>query len=74
MTSPASPRPGRPHAAPEDRLLSAGQVAYLLGGNITAATVIRCYRKWDLLPARRIGRELRWKQSDVNDWINRQPG
>jgi hypothetical protein len=64
-----SPAPGHPPATPADRLLSAAEVAAILGGDITADTVIRRWRTWGL-NAHRIGRQLRWWQSDVYTWIS----
>lgn len=51
-----------------DRLLTADQVAAILGGSIRRSTVIRSWRRWGLTP-RRFGKQLRWKQSDLDDWI-----
>jgi predicted DNA-binding transcriptional regulator AlpA len=60
--------PGPPPRTPGDRLLSAAEVAQILGGNVTRNTVIRRRKNWQL-PAHRIGKQLRWWQSDVYDWI-----
>ena len=64
-----NPSPGPPPRAPGDRLLSAAEVAQILGGNVTRTTVIRRWKNWQL-PAHRIGKQLRWWQSDVYDWIS----
>ena len=61
--------PDRPDpAAPPDRLLDPAEVAEILGGDITAETVVRRWRKWGL-PAHRIGKQLRWWESDLYKWI-----
>jgi predicted DNA-binding transcriptional regulator AlpA len=69
-------RPGpRSHTAapaPADRLLNAAEVAEILGGGITAETVIRRWRNWELR-GHRIGKQLRWWQSDVYTWISNHP-
>jgi hypothetical protein len=54
--------------APHGRMLDAAGVAEILGGSYTAATVVRRYRHWGLT-AHRIGRELRWWEADVYEWI-----
>jgi hypothetical protein len=55
-------------AEPKGRMLNAAQVAEILGGSYTAATVVRRYRHWELT-AFRVGRELRWWEADVYEWI-----
>jgi excisionase family DNA binding protein len=65
--SPPPPAPGNP-----GRLLTAAQVAALLGGNITARTVRAYWRTWDL-QAYRVGKHLRWKETDVHAWIHNHP-
>jgi excisionase family DNA binding protein len=62
------PGPGPHPAPPEDRLLTPAEVAEILGGDITAETVVRRWRKWKL-PTHKIGRELRFWESDVYAWI-----
>lgn len=52
-----------------NRMLSARDVAAILG--IPERTVRDKWREWEL-PAYRIGRHLRWKERDVNAWIDRQ--
>ena len=52
-----------------NRMLSARDVAAILG--IPERTVRDKWREWQL-PAYRIGRHLRWKERDVNAWIDRQ--
>jgi excisionase family DNA binding protein len=74
MPTPVSntPAPARRRAAPvggSNRLLSAREVAVLLG--IPERTVRDRWRTWDL-PAYRIGKHLRWKERDVCAWIDRQ--
>jgi predicted DNA-binding transcriptional regulator AlpA len=64
------PHPRPP--APGDRLLNAAEVAEILGGNVTASTVVRRWRKWQL-HGRRIGKQLRWWESDVYKWISNRP-
>jgi hypothetical protein len=49
------PAPGPHPATPGDRLLSAAEVAAILGGSYTARTVVRRWRKWEL-HGHRIGR------------------
>jgi excisionase family DNA binding protein len=66
------PGPGHHPAPAEDRLLAPAEVAEILGGNVTAETIVRRWRKWGL-PARRIGRELRFWESDVYAWIKDHP-
>lgn len=51
-----------------DRMLTPAQVAEILGGNVTAGTVVRRRRSWGL-PAHKVGRELRFRESDVHAWI-----
>ena len=63
-----------PQAYPDDekvRMLDAAEVAERLGGDYTAATIKRRYRAWGLT-AYRLGRQLRWKETDVCDWIEKQ--
>lgn len=52
-----------------NRMLSARDVAAILG--IPERTVRDKWREWEL-PAYRIGRHLRWKERDLNAWIERQ--
>ena len=52
-----------------DRMLNAAQVAAILGGNFKSETVVRRWKAW-ALPAHRIGKQLRWWQSDVYQWID----
>jgi hypothetical protein len=66
------PGPGPHPAPPGDRLLPPAEVAKIFGGNVTAETVVRRHRKWGL-PAHRIGRELRFWESDVYKWIKDHP-
>jgi hypothetical protein len=68
---PPTAAPGRPPQA-GDRLLTPAQVAEILGGSVTAETVVRRWRKWEL-PARRVGRELRFWESSVYEWITNHP-
>ena len=65
----AHPEPAHDSPQAGDRLINAAEVAQILGGNVTATTIIRRWRKWHL-PAHRVGRELRWWQSDVYTWID----
>jgi predicted DNA-binding transcriptional regulator AlpA len=57
-----------PAHRPGDRLLTPAQVAAILGGNTTAYTIVRRWRQWNL-PAVKIGRELRFWESDLYQWI-----
>ncbi len=66
------PDPARDSPAPDDKLLNSAEVAQILGGNVTATTVTRRWRKWGL-HAQRVGRELRWWQSSVYQWIDSHP-
>jgi predicted DNA-binding transcriptional regulator AlpA len=66
------PVPRQDPPAPDDRLLNKAEVAQILGGNVTASTVIRRWRKWQL-PAHRVGKQLRWWESDVYQWISDHP-
>lgn len=58
-------------ADPDDEkipMLDAAEVAAIMGGDVTAGTVKRRYRAWELTPYR-FGRRLRWRESDVRAWI-----
>lgn len=55
---------GRQPGPAPDALYTPAQVAAMLGGNVTARTVVRRWRSWGLT-AYRIGRELRFKGSDI---------
>jgi hypothetical protein len=61
--------PDRPD--PDDPMIDADQVAKIMGGKVTAGTVKRRYRPWGLT-AYRVGRELRFKEAEVRDWINKR--
>jgi predicted DNA-binding transcriptional regulator AlpA len=63
----AAPDPG-PASRQADRLLTKDQVAQILGGNVTGATIIRRHRHWGLT-GHRVGREIRFWESDVYQWI-----
>lgn len=52
-----------------NRLLSSREVAALLG--VSERTVRDMWREWGL-PAKRIGKQLRWRERDVHAWIERQ--
>jgi hypothetical protein len=52
-------------------MLDAAQVAQIIGGSCTAATVKRRYRPCGLT-AYRLGRELRWKENEVREWIDKR--
>lgn len=65
-TEPPGPATGNP------RMLTATQVAALLGGDISARTVRAYWRTWGL-QAYRIGKHLRWKETDVHTWISQHP-
>jgi hypothetical protein len=69
---PPGPDPRRQPPAPGDRLLNAAEVAQILGGDVTARTVVRRWRKWQL-NGHRIGKELRWWESSVYQWISNHP-
>ena len=60
-------------ARPADRLLTASEVARVMGGgNITPETVLRRWRKWGL-PGVRIGKTIRWWESDVYEYLRDHP-
>jgi excisionase family DNA binding protein len=52
-----------------NRLLNAREVGALLG--LPERTVRAEWNKWGL-PAKRIGRALRWRERDVDAWIEKQ--
>jgi excisionase family DNA binding protein len=52
-----------------NRMLSARDVAAILA--VPERTVRDKWREWGL-PAYRIGKHLRWKERDVQAWIDRQ--
>ncbi len=52
-----------------NRLLSAREVGELLG--LPEATIRDRWKTWGL-EAHRIGRALRWRERDVQAWIDRQ--
>jgi predicted DNA-binding transcriptional regulator AlpA len=60
------PDPGPPKE--EDKLLTPDEVAAKCGGRITGATVARRYKKWGL-HAVKVGRELRFWESEVYEWF-----
>jgi hypothetical protein len=65
------PKPGPDSAPPTpagDRLLTPDQVAEICGGKTTGGTVVRRHRHWGL-PAVRVGRELRFWESVVYEWL-----
>ena len=51
-----------------NRMLSAREVAAIL--SVPERTVRENWREWEL-PAYRIGKHLRWKEREVNAWIDR---
>jgi hypothetical protein len=59
--------PERPD--PDEPMIDAAQVARIMGGKVTAGTVTRRYKHWELT-AYRVGRELRFKEAEVRDWID----
>ncbi len=69
MTRRPPATPGKGTLGGSSRLLSARDVAAILG--IPERTVRDKWREWRL-PAYRIGRHLRWKERDVHAWIDRQ--
>jgi hypothetical protein len=61
-------------ADPDDEkvpMLAAAEVAAIMGGKYTAGTVTRRYRHWGLT-AYRVGKELRWKEAEVREWIDKR--
>jgi excisionase family DNA binding protein len=51
-----------------NRLLSAREVAAILG--VPERTIRERWREW-MLPAYRIGKHLRWREREVQAWIDR---
>jgi excisionase family DNA binding protein len=74
MTTTPPPGPAQPAPDPPGpgHLLTAGQVAALLGGDISARTVRAYWRTWGLR-AYRVGKHLRWRKTDVLTWIDSHP-
>lgn len=74
MTTTQPPRASQPGPAAGNpgRMLTASQVAVLLGGDISARTVRTYWRAWGL-QAYRVGKHLRWKETDVQAWISQHP-
>ncbi len=74
MTTTQLPGSCQPQSAPDSPgpMLTATQVAALLGGDISARTVRAYWRTWNL-QAYRIGKHLRWRQADVLAWIDQHP-
>jgi len=65
------PKRGQSHPGTlggSNRLLSAREVAAILG--VPERTVRERWREWEL-PAYRIGKHLRWREREVNAWIDR---
>jgi excisionase family DNA binding protein len=52
-----------------NRLLSSREVAAILG--VRERTVRAMWKEWGL-PAKRIGKQLRWRERDLYAWIERQ--
>lgn len=57
---------------PTDRMMTAADVADLIGGNVTSSTVVRRYKPWGL-PATKVGNQLRFWASDVYAWLRDHP-
>jgi excisionase family DNA binding protein len=51
-------------------MLSTRDVAAMLA--VPESTVRHKWREWGLLPAYRFGKHLRWRERDINAWIERQ--
>lgn len=51
-----------------DRMMDTTELAAFLGGKYTAGTITRRWRTWRL-PTHKIGRELRFLESDVREWL-----
>jgi hypothetical protein len=64
-------RQPRPSPDDKDPLLTKHELAARIGGTCTPRTVIRCWRGWGLHPVK-IGRELRFRDSDVTAWLKRR--
>ena len=69
-TDPAH-RPRHRRAVPGRRAVRRA-VATLLGGDISARTVRAYWRIWGL-QAYRVGKHLRWRETDVHAWIKQHP-
>ena len=54
-----------------DRLLSVDEVAMFLG--VQRDTVYKWIRRHGL-PARKVGRLWKFRQNEVDQWVNKQPG
>jgi excisionase family DNA binding protein len=52
-----------------NRLLSSREVAAILG--VPESSLRAKWREWQL-PAYRIGKHLRWRERDIQAWIDRQ--
>jgi excisionase family DNA binding protein len=52
-----------------NRLLSSREVAAILG--VRERTVRAMWKEWGL-PAKRIGKQLRWRERDLYAWIEQQ--
>jgi hypothetical protein len=63
------PGPGSAPHVPGDRMLNKAQVAEILGGDFKPETIVRRWRTWGL-QAHRIGKQLRWWESDVYQWAD----
>jgi len=71
-----TPTPDAASPPPEDedhrgRLLSPRDVARMLGGTITARTVLTRRHAWGL-PSYKIGRHIRFRETDVQAWITQR--
>ena len=78
MTS-LQPGPGapRPRHRPgtlggSNRMLSADQVAEILGGGISAKTVLAYRHAWGLKSVK-VGKHIRFRERDLNAWMDNRP-
>jgi hypothetical protein len=66
------PDPDPAPGTPGNRLLTPAQVAEICGGKTTSDTVVRGYKRWGL-KGHKVGRELRFAEKDVWEWIKDHP-
>jgi excisionase family DNA binding protein len=71
--APDAPRPRRPGTlGGSNRMLSAEQVAEILGGGISAKTVLAYRHAWGLKSVK-IGKHVRFRERDLNAWMDKRP-
>lgn len=72
MTQPGAPRPRPGTLGGSNRMLSAGKVAEILGGDISAKTVLACRHAWGLKSVR-VGKHVRFRERDLCAWLDSRP-